>query len=44
MINLSNTTRVTDKDGMPTIELLKLIAELRREIEELKARVTALEP
>ncbi len=48
---LNNTTQVSDPRGMPTIELLKLWAELAREIDALKAqiadhetRITALEP
>lgn len=41
---LNNTQPVTEKGDPPSLELLKLIAEMARYIDALEARIVALEP
>lgn len=40
---LNSTTKISDMAGMPTVEILKLWAELARIIDEKDAEITALE-
>jgi hypothetical protein len=40
---LNSTTKVSDPAGMPTMEILKLWAELARIIDDQQAQITALE-
>jgi hypothetical protein len=40
---LNSTTRVSNQGGMPTIELLKVWAELARVVDNQQSQITALE-
>lgn len=39
---LNSTTKVTDPAGMPTIEILKIWAELARVVDDQQSQITAL--
>lgn len=41
---LINVQPVTQKGDLPSVELLKLVEQLARKIDELEARIAALEP